>query len=538
MGTKNKKIRRILLIEPSITRPKEFDIKKIRIGIVPPLGLAYIASVLIKNGFEVKIVDCLIEGSLKGEKYSTDKIRYGLSDKKIKKIIENYSPDVVGVSCAFSAKEFDVLNIFEISKKINKEIITLTGGAHPTNAYQQMLINENLDYVILGEGEYSTLELLLALDKKKGIKKIDGIAYKKNNKILVNPKKKFIENLDELPLPARHLLKMNKYIYTSSPHSGIKRQPFTSIISSRGCPNLCSFCVIRNIWGQKTRFRSAQNVLKEIEHLIKTYGIKEIHFEDDNLTVNKNRIKAILQGIINKGWDLTLNSPSGLSLITLDEELLTLMKKAGYYSISIAIESGDVDILRLMRKPVNLNKALEVIRIARKVGLKTKGFFILGYPGETKTQMQKTVNFAAKSNLDWSIFFIATPIPGSELDRLCQEKGFLIDKNLDYIKQFYVSNIKTDQFDPAYVEKIREEANFSINFRNNVNIRLKNYQWAIEDIGEVVKLYPHLDFAHYYLGLAYEKSGKINLAFEEFKKTLSLNPKHKQAQKKIKAWTK
>ena len=380
---------------------------------------------------------------------------------------------------------------------------------------------------------YSSLNLIEALNGQQGVSKVDGLAYRENKEMRVNPKTKFIENLDELPLPARHLLRMDRYIRTFSPHSGIRRQPFTSMITSRGCPARCSFCVIRYLWGEKARFRSAGNVLSEIEYLINTYGIKEIHFEDDNLTADKERVKAIFNGIIEKGWDLTLNSPSGLSIFSLDEELLSLMKRAGYYSISIAIESGDRDVLKLMRKPVNLEKVRKIIKIARKVDLKIKGFFILGYPGETKEQMQRTMDFAKNAGLDWAIFFVATPIPGSELDRFCRERGYLVDENLDYVKLFYVSNIRTPEFEPAYVEKLREQANYEINFRDNTNLKLGNYDRAIEDFGEVVKLYPHLDFAHFFLGIAYEKKGLKDKAVEEFRKTLELNPNHEEAKEKL-----
>lgn len=501
-------IKKILLIEPPVTRPMDFDAKKVRIGIVPPLGLAYIAAVLEEHGYEVKILDCLIEGSLKGKKYR-DKIRYGLLDKEIEEIIRKFNPDIVGVSCLISAKVYDMLNVCKIVKDIDLNIITCTGGSHPTTAYKEVLQDENIDFIVLGEGEYSFLELITEINTNQDLSHVDGIAYMDSDTIKLNPKTKYIENLDKLPLPARHLLKMEKYIYTSSPHSGIKRQPFTSMITSRGCPFRCGFCVIRHLWGLKPRYRSAENVLMEIKHLINEYGIKEIHFEDDNLTAQKRRAIGIFAGIIENGWDLTLNSPSGLAIQHLDEDLLKLMKQAGYYSITIAIESGDKNILKLMNKLVDLDKAKSIIKSSRKLGLKTKGFFILGYPGETKAQMKKTIDYAANSNLDWTIFFIATPIPGSELDTYCRDNNYLLNKDLDYIKQFYISNIKTPEFTPEYVEALKEKANLEINFKNNTNMRLGNYDRAIEDFSEIIRLYPHLDFPRMYLKKAmYAKSHK------------------------------
>ena len=145
-------IKRVLLIEPPVTRPADFDSEKVRIGIVPPLGLAYIAAVL-EDRYEVKILDCLIEGSLKGVPYGKSQIRYGLTDEEIKKEIIEFSPDLVGISCLISAKVYDMLNICRISKEADSRIITVTGGAHPTTAYKEVLKDENLDYVIFGEGD-------------------------------------------------------------------------------------------------------------------------------------------------------------------------------------------------------------------------------------------------------------------------------------------------------------------------------------------------------------------------------------------------
>lgn len=175
-----------------------------------------------------------------------------------------------------------------------------------------------------------------------------------------------------------------------------------------------------------------------------------------------------------------------------------------------------------------------LVKVARRLDIKVKGFFILGYPGETKEQMRRTVNFAARLGLDWGLFFIATPIPGSDLEKECRQRGYLIDENLDYVKQFYVSNIRTKDFEPAYVENLRQKVNFEINFKNNINLKLGRYDRAIEDIGEVARLYPHLDFVHFYLGVAYEKKGLKKQALQKFEKVLELNPDYKEARIRLK----
>ena len=527
-------IKKILLVAPPISRPKEISSKVVRIALVPPLGLAYIASVLENDGFEVEILDALLEGYGNEPKIIGDRIRYGLSDDEINKKIIEFKPDLVGVSCLISNNYKDAHNICRIVKEIDDGLMTVMGGAHPTSLPLQTMNDTNVDFIILGEGDYSTKELINSLNAGEELSKLDGLVYRDNNNIRILPKTKFIENLDELPFPARHLLKMEAYSNTSSPHSGVKRKPFTAMISSRGCPAKCTFCAIKSMWGSKYRVRSAENVLEEIELLIKDYGIKEIHFEDDNLTYHKDRAMKIFNGIKERGYDLTLNSPSGLAVYALDYELLETMREAGYYSISLAIESGDPYVLnKIMKKPVKLDRVKPLVDKARSLGMHVKGFFILGYPGESKQSMTKTVDFAKKLGLDWGLFFVATLLPGTEMLEICTKNGYVKDTELDWGSNFIHGNIITPEFTPDYVEKLREEANFEINFKHNTNLIEKKWDRAIEDLSYVATLYPHLDYAHFYLGKAYAGKGLLTEAINEYEITLRLNPNHVEASKQL-----
>ena len=468
---------------------------KVRIGLVAPLGLAYIAAVLEQNGIEVKILDCVAESSsligfsldlsIISDKIHTGEIRYGLSDDEIYLKIKRFNPDLVGVSCLFSNKAWDAHNVCRIVKAINPEIITVMGGAHPTALPEETLLDRNVDYVVIGEGEPFFAAYAQGEMDFFDLHKQSHIVYALNE----------ISQLDKLPLPARHLLNMPKYLYSESPHSGLKRLPVASISTSRGCPARCEFCAIRCMWGDSYRTRSPENVLGEIQHLVDTYHIKELHFEDDNLTAEKRRAMAIFQGIIDRKLDLSLNSPSGLAIFALDEALLDKMREAGYYSISLAVESGVPEVLKLMHKHVDLEKAKNLIKYARSLGMKTKAFFILGYPGETKEMMKRTVDFAGNLGADWVLFFPATNLPGTEMDKRVRANGWLADPDMDYRYYFYRANIRTPEFDPDFVMNLKEEANRQINFEHNINMAEGNYEQAIGDFGEVVRLYPHLDFA-------------------------------------------
>ncbi len=466
-------LKRVLLVSPPDTRPPDMLADKVRIGVVAPLGLAYIAATLEKQGIEVEILDCVAEGLGHECYYYDHDRRYGYTDFMIEREIYLFMPDLVGVSCLFSNKAWDAHNVCRIAKLVNPNIITVMGGAHPTALPEETLRDMNVDYVIKGEGEYFLKE------------------FPNGNARDFKP----IIDLDTLPFPARHLLNMPKYLFSESPHSGLRRVPMANISTSRGCPGRCEFCAIRCLWGDAYRVRSPENVLAEIQHLIDTYGIKELHFEDDNLTADKKRAVAIFQGIIDHKYDLTLNSPSGLAVFALDEELLNKMVEAGYYSISLAIESGVPAILKLMRKNVDLKKAKRLIGYARSLGLKTKAFFILGYPGETKETMQRTIDYAGELGADWCLFFPATALPGTDMDKRVRANGWLADPNMDYRYYFFKPNIRTPEFGPDDVLRFKEEANRQINFDHNINMFLGDYKRAAEDFGEILRLYSHLDYA-------------------------------------------
>jgi len=466
------KIKRVLLINPPDTRPPDMLADKVRIGVVAPLGLAYIAAVLEEKGIEVKILDCVI-GLHGGVTYPDGEVRYGLTDSEIREAIAVYEPDMVGVSCLFSNKAFDAHNVCRIAKQVNPDIITVMGGTHPTAMPMETLEDENVDCAFAGEGEALFNAIDWLSDKRHG----------------------FVDDLDSLPFPARHLLNMPKYLNSESPHSGLKQTPMATISTSRGCPLRCEFCAIRGTFGDKYRVRSPGNVLAEITHLVDTYHIKELHFEDDNFTADKKRAMVILQGIINREYNLSLNSPSGLSILAMDEELIDKMKEAGYYSLSFAIESGSLEVLKLMRKRIDLQKAKRLVKYARSIGLKTKVFFILGYPGETKDTMKQTIDYAGNLGADWCLFFPDTPLPGTDMEKRVRANGWMADPNLDYRYYFHKANIRTPEFDPDYVVNLKEEANRQINFKDNINVKQGNRERAAEDFGEVVRLYPHLDYA-------------------------------------------
>lgn len=533
---------RVLFFNPSVTRPLEMDKDKMRLSIFFPLGLAYVISYIQNksNEYDIDTFDALLDGDIDKGHVIDNKIRYGATDDQIEQKIKESKPDVVGVSCLFPSSEYDTINILRITKKINPNIITIVGGVHPTNA-AGILLNQypEIDYIVLGEGEATTLELLEILRKNELAKlsSMPGVAFRDSSGIKVNYKtfNDYIQDIDTIPFPDRDRFNFRRYLEVGEPHANYKYKPFAQMLSSRGCPFQCTYCSAREHWGRRQRYRSPKNVVDEMEILVKEYGVREIHFEDDNFTSNKKRALEIFRLMKERNINVALNCPSGIAIAHLDEELIEAMKEAGFYSISLGIESADEYVTRkLMKKYIDYKKIPRLIETMQRVGIEARGFFILGYPGENEQSIMKTINYAKSLGLDWTYFFIFTPFPNTPIYQTCIEKGYIEEGEYQTdTYNFRRSILRNVDFDPRWLEQVREEAIIDCNFRYNPNRLKGNYEKAIEDIGNVVKLYPHFDFANFYLAETYHDAGQLDKAIEFWKKTLDANPNHGEAKKRL-----
>jgi magnesium-protoporphyrin IX monomethyl ester (oxidative) cyclase len=313
---------------------------------------------------------------------------------------------------------------------------------------------------VIGEAELALPRLLRYLDTQDRLSEIGGIGYKLNGSININPIEQYVNDLDTLPFPARHLFPMEKYLSSKNVHNWVyKRQPQAQMITSRGCPLSCAFCTIHSIWGKKVRFRSPVNVVDEIERLVTEYKVQEIHFEDDNISINPERMKKICEEIIKRKLDITWTAPNGMYAHSLNRDLLKIMKESGCYRISIGIENGNQEFLsKVLNKALNLNKVKSVVRDLRDLGIESTGFFILGIPGETRVTMKETIEFAKGLDLDDAIFSIYSPYPGTKLYNLAVSKGYL-SPNMDYarFKNKY-STLNTELLSSKEVEHYRNKA--------------------------------------------------------------------------------
>jgi magnesium-protoporphyrin IX monomethyl ester (oxidative) cyclase len=321
-----------------------------------------------------------------------------------------------------------------------------------------VLSDPAVDYVVIGEGEETIIDLIDCLEGNKDISTLDGISYKEKGKVKIIPKTKFIEDLDKLPFPARHLLNMEKYFGLEASHGHRKKKRFSPIVTSRGCPAGCTFCSAHRVWGRKFRARSAENVVAEMKHIKEKYGIEEIMFEDDNTTLNVQRAEKIFDLMIKEKLNFAWDTPNGIAAWTLNERLIDKMKESGCYKINLALESGSQYVLNnIIKKPLNLEKVKPFAKYAKKIGLDVGIFLIMGLPGETESQMKESFKLAAELGIWHPFVSVATPYPGSELYDTCLKRGYLNkDFSLDdlFIRSFSIS---TEDWDGARLKEIFKE---------------------------------------------------------------------------------
>jgi len=411
---------RVLLINPPVTL-----FGKKQFWFPMPLSLAYLAAMLEQAGYEVSILDAPMESN-KLEPLGDDLYRIGMSNEELAKEIARREPDLVGITCLSTPRFPNVVEVSRIVKKLDPSTPTVVGGAFPSSIPEFILKTPTIDYVIVGEGEHTFLELVKSLENKaKGFSHIDGLGFKMDGSIFVNPKTHFIDDLDSIPFPSRHLLNIEKYV--GKPRIGygkVKRQ--TSIITSRSCPFRCTFCDIHKVWGLKWRARNPKNVVDEIEHCITEYNMTEFSFEDDNFSIDRKRVEAICREMIQRKLDVTWNCPNGLHVNTLNADLLKSMRRAGFYACGLGIESGDPYILHeVMKKNISLERIRNVVSDCASLGIYVLGYFVIGMPGETRESIMRTIRFAKSLDLKEVGVAIATPFPGTSLYEDCVSKGYL-----------------------------------------------------------------------------------------------------------------
>lgn len=437
--------------------------------VTPPLGLAYLASYLHLHGHGVKIYDGVAKE---------------INNEDLIKILKKEKPDLIGVTIfsMFFPQAKDLIHEF---KKVTETTVVI-GGPQVSALPSFTLKETGADMAVVGEGEETLLELVEELKKKKrNLAKIKGLVFKnKEGKVIENKRRALIKNLDLLPFPAWGLIRPDKY--PPAPHGAFyKRFPVAPIITTRGCPYNCSFCASKVTWDDKLRFRDPQKVVDEIELLREKFGIREIHFEDDNFTAVKNHALAICQEIIKRKIDIVWACPNGVRIDRLDENLLRTMRKSGCYLLAFGIESGSQEILDKANKRLDLKIVPKVLKQVRKMGIQTWGFFIIGLPGETKETARRTINFAKKIPLDRAQFCKLAPLPGTVIFNEWTSGRDLESLAWEKINFFGDSVYATKELSSQDLNYFQQKAFRSFYFRPKIifnilkNIRIDQTKWLL-----------------------------------------------------------
>lgn len=388
-------IKKILLVYPPFPMAERYGKGLEKIGTcLPPLGLLSLGAVLEQRGYEIRVYDSDLRNS---------------NIEQLIEYVKDYDPDFVGIYCNTS-NYHRVVNYASSIKKLKSYPICL-GGPHPVIEPGEILKNKDVDYVVMGEGELTIIELLDFINNKKDLDAVKGIAFKKNGgETIINPRRELIQDLDILPMPARHLVEIENY--RPSPHH-YKHLPMTTMIVSRGCPFSCTYCASRNVWGRSYRSRSVDKVIEEIKFLIRTYGIKNINFWDDLWGMKREWAEEFCRRMIDEKIKISWSCERRVDTVDLD--ILKLMKKAGCYSVFYGIESFDQDCLNAVNKGIKVEQAQEVMRLTKKAGIEVRANFILGLPNETPEKVKLMLKKICKINPDYIKFNIMTPYPGTAL---------------------------------------------------------------------------------------------------------------------------
>ncbi len=450
-----------------------------------PMGILYLAAVLehAAPDIQMEILDlakCYREWYDAGERPTT--LEHFLTEA----FAACRAPDWIGISVLFSTAHRTTLEIAKVAKRLWPDAPIVVGGMHATNAVAQLLGDPAIDAVCRGEAE----EIIPMAVRGQAV---PGVV-RRGDRLSTCPLPK---DLDALPFPAWHRLPMAEYLesnaYRGRRLDRIEQDRIATIVTTRGCPFQCTFCASWTVHGREMRYRSIPNVLRELEILYERYGVREVVPEDDLFTVKKPRILALCDAVGQRfQGTLSFQFPNGLSVATLDEDVIRAMKQLGMKVANIAIESGSRYVQKhIIKKNVDLDQARRVIDACRREGIIARAYFILGFPGETRAHMEETIRFAESLPLDWAVIHPAAPLIGTEMfDQLVQRGE--IDQTFNWDDAFFQERAyDSPEVTATEVKALCGEANLRINFRNNWNLRNGFPERARDLFQDIVLQYPN-----------------------------------------------
>ncbi|GAX60415.1 Fe-S oxidoreductase [Candidatus Scalindua japonica] len=392
--------------------------------VVQPLGLMYISAFLREHSnHDVKILDM--------------KVNFMSEDDALKEV-KKFSPDVIGIR-ALSVESASAHLIAKMVKRDLPNCKVIVGGPYTDGSSNHILKDANVDFVVVGEGEETVCELITEIEKGNEFPDTHGIGYRQNGEPVFTHSRRLIEDLDTIPLPAWDLIDVESYFKVPSWNFHISRH--MALFTSRGCPYKCAYC--HNIFGKKPRMRSPENVLKEIEILYNQYGVRELKIIDDIFNVRRSRAQQICDLIVERGFKVDICFPNGLRGDIMDRTTLQKLRAAGTFEITYAVETASPRLQRLIKKNINLPKLKQVIEDTVEMGIFTRGFFMMGFPSETREEIHDTASFSLSSKLHWMSMFIVNPFEGTEIADMAKEMNIDIDHDkLDFSGGYRVNPVQ------------------------------------------------------------------------------------------------
>lgn len=375
-----------------------------------PIYQAYLAALMLREGLEVEVLDAALD--LLDTDAFIEKLKGAGADICV---IENSTPSF----------PIDLRTMRAVKERVGIPIIAI--GPH-TSIYHKEIARQHrfIDYIARGEYEFTVLELVKRLRDGGGAEGVAGITYRSGDDVIVNKPRPFIEDLDELPYPARDLYRWERYH-----EPNWIALPWITMITSRGCPFKCTFCLWPQVmYGNRFRARSPRNVVDEVEYCMKRYRPGEIFFDDDTFTIGKKRVLDICDGIVSRGIGMTWSCMGRVD--TVDEEMLSTMRRAGCRKIKFGVETGSPEIMAAIKKNIDLSRVPHAFDAAKRCGLEVHGTFMIGMPGETRETVRQTIELAKKLPNDSLQFSIATPFPGTEFYDHCKRSGLLVTEDYSH----------------------------------------------------------------------------------------------------------
>ncbi len=479
-----------------------------------PLGLAYVYTYATTKIPDVDfyILDAqaiLFENRAKGMEYNwailLDKVR-------------DINPAIIGVGSYY----FKAAPLFHEAcqriKEMLPSVIIVTGGNYGTDATELVLDDPNVDYVILSEGEVVFTEFVETYLKDGDFSKLDGIAFRDEaGKKRINKKTIYLDDLSDMPIPGRSQLPMHLYGQGRNALDRILvNYKALGMTISRGCPYVCTFCTATNFWNRRIRYRNTSDVLDEMQILKEEYGATVIIIDDDNFLIHKERVSEILQGMIDRKLNLKwiAGGGSNVRILNKDDTFLDLVIRSGYCFFNLAIESSNNETLKRIKKPVRVEETVSLIQKIRQryPQLYVNGYFMIGFPFETKQQIINTLEFSHELELDWCSHYIFKPFPNTELYNYCIEHGLIEDADLSYGENFKESPIDGVDWTSRWAFEKNYEYNLRVNFLDNRNLKYGNYTQALRDFEYIMGLAPEHALAYRQATYAANKLGDVEKA--------------------------